>query len=97
MTEIDQTEEWMALANHWAEVEPLQMRDLFQQSPERVEQMSIRQCGIMLDYSKNRITGRSMNLLLELAQAVDVDGWRRRMFSGERLNITENRAVLEVA
>ncbi|MES9836103.1 MAG: glucose-6-phosphate isomerase [Candidatus Thiodiazotropha sp.] len=97
MTEIDQTEEWMALANHWAEVEPLQMRDLFQQSPERVEQMSIRQCGIMLDYSKNRITGRSMNLLLELAQAVDVDGWRRRMFSGERLNITENRAVLHVA
>ncbi|MEW8396456.1 MAG: glucose-6-phosphate isomerase, partial [Candidatus Thiodiazotropha sp.] len=64
---------------------------------ERVEQMSIRQCGIMLDYSKNRITGRSMNLLLELAQAVDVDGWRRRMFSGERLNITENRAVLHVA
>ncbi|MEW8451500.1 MAG: glucose-6-phosphate isomerase [Candidatus Thiodiazotropha sp.] len=97
MTEIDQTEEWMALTNHWAEVEPLQMRDLFQQSPERVEQMSIRQCGIMLDYSKNRITGRSMNLLLELAQAVDVDGWRRRMFSGERLNITENRAVLHVA
>ncbi|MEW8431361.1 MAG: glucose-6-phosphate isomerase [gamma proteobacterium symbiont of Ctena orbiculata] len=97
MTEIDQTEEWMALANHWAEVEPLQMRNLFQQSPERVEQMSIRQCGIMLDYSKNRITGRSMNLLLELAQAVDVDGWRRRMFSGERLNITENRAVLHVA
>ncbi|MET0070449.1 MAG: glucose-6-phosphate isomerase [Candidatus Thiodiazotropha sp.] len=97
MTEIDQTEEWMALANHWAEVEPLQMRDLFQQSPERVEQMSIRQCGIMLDYSKNRITGRSMNLLLELARAVDVDGWRRRMFSGERLNITENRAVLHVA
>ncbi|MBT2969495.1 MAG: glucose-6-phosphate isomerase [Candidatus Thiodiazotropha sp. (ex Ctena orbiculata)] len=97
MTEIDQTEEWTALANHWAEVKPLQMRDLFQQSPERAEQMSIRQCGILLDYSKNRITSRSMNLLLELAQAVDVDGWRRRMFSGERLNITENRAVLHVA
>jgi glucose-6-phosphate isomerase len=51
----------------------------------------------MLDYSKNRITTKSMNLLLALAQAVDVDGWRRRMFSGERLNITENRAVLHVA
>ncbi|MES9974781.1 MAG: glucose-6-phosphate isomerase [Candidatus Thiodiazotropha sp.] len=97
MTEINQTDEWMALEKHWAEVEPLQMRDLFQQGPERVEQMSIRQCGIMLDYSKNRINARSMNLLLELAQAVDVDGWRRRMFSGERLNITENRAVLHVA
>jgi glucose-6-phosphate isomerase len=97
MTEINQTEEWMALEKHWAEVKPLQMRDLFQQSPERAEQMSIRQCGIMLDYSKNRITSKSMNLLLDLAHAVDVDGWRRRMFSGERLNITENRAVLHVA
>ncbi|MES9824830.1 MAG: glucose-6-phosphate isomerase [Candidatus Thiodiazotropha endolucinida] len=97
MTEINQTDEWMALEKHWAEVEPLQMRDLFQQGPERAEQMSIRQCGIMLDYSKNRINARSMNLLLELARAVDVDGWRRRMFSGERLNITENRAVLHVA
>ncbi|MEW8202904.1 MAG: glucose-6-phosphate isomerase [Candidatus Thiodiazotropha endolucinida] len=97
MTEINQTDEWMALEKHWAEVEPLQMRDLFQQGPGRAEQMSIRQCGIMLDYSKNRINARSMNLLLELAQAVDVDGWRRRMFSGERLNITENRAVLHVA
>jgi glucose-6-phosphate isomerase len=97
MTEINQTDEWMALQAHWAEIEPLLMRDLFKQGPERAEQMSIRQCGIMLDYSKNRITARSMNLLLALAQAVDVDGWRRRMFSGERLNITENRAVLHVA
>ena len=47
MTEINQTDEWMALEKHWAEVEPLQMRDLFQQGPERAEQMSIRQCGIM--------------------------------------------------
>ncbi|MEW8507988.1 MAG: glucose-6-phosphate isomerase [Candidatus Thiodiazotropha sp.] len=97
MSEINQTEEWLALEKHWAEVKQLQMRDLFRQSPERAEQMSIRQCGIMLDYSKNRVTPRSMNLLLELARAVDVDGWRRRMFSGERLNITENRAVLHVA
>ncbi|MCU7932269.1 MAG: glucose-6-phosphate isomerase [Candidatus Thiodiazotropha sp. (ex Codakia rugifera)] len=97
MTEINQTEEWMALEKHWAEVEPLLMRDLFHEGPERSEQMSIRQCGILLDYSKNRVSTRSMNLLLALAQAADVDGWRRRMFSGERLNITENRAVLHVA
>ncbi len=97
MTEINQTDEWMALEKHWAEVKSLQMSDLFHQSPERTEQMSIRQCGIMLDYSKNRITSKSMNLLLDLARATDMDGWRRRMFSGERLNITENRAVLHVA
>ncbi|MET0027052.1 MAG: glucose-6-phosphate isomerase [Candidatus Thiodiazotropha sp.] len=97
MIEINQTDEWHALEQHWTEIEPLQMRDLFQQSPERSEQMSLRQCGILLDYSKNRVTGRSLNLLLALAQSVDLDGWRRRMFSGERINITENRAVLHVA
>jgi glucose-6-phosphate isomerase len=97
MTEINNSKEWIALERHWAEVEPLSMRELFEQGPERVEQMSIRQCGIMLDYSKNRITPRSLALLLDLAQAADVDGWRRRMFTGERLNITENRAVLHVA
>ncbi|MGD8910712.1 MAG: glucose-6-phosphate isomerase [Chromatiales bacterium] len=97
MTEINQTPEWAALKAHWLEVEPLQMRDLFNENPERSGQMSIRQCGILLDYSKNRVTPKTMNLLLGLANATDMDGWRRRMFSGERINITENRAVLHVA
>lgn len=97
MTEINQTLEWAALQAHWQEVEPLQMRDLFLENPERSGQMSVRQGGIMLDYSKNRVTSKTMNLLLGLANAADVDGWRRRMFSGERINITENRAVLHVA
>jgi len=96
-TEINQTAEWAALASHWEEVEALQMRDLFQENPERSGQMSIRQCGILLDYSKNRVIPKTLNLLLGLAAAADVDGWRRRMFAGERLNITENRAVLHVA
>ena len=97
MTEINQTPEWAALEAHWPEVEPLQMRDLFRENPERSGQMSIRQCGILLDYSKNRVTPKTMNLLQGLANAADVDGWRRRMFSGDRINITENRAVLHVA
>jgi glucose-6-phosphate isomerase len=97
MTEIHQTEEWLALQQHWKEMESVQMRELYQQTPERSEQMSIRQCGIMLDYSKNRISNQTMNLLLALANSVDLDGWRRRMFSGERINITEDRAVLHVA
>lgn len=96
-TEINQTAEWAALASHWDEVEALQMRDLFQENPERSGQMSIRQCGILLDYSKNRVVPKTLSLLLGLAAAADVDGWRRRMFAGERLNITENRAVLHVA
>jgi glucose-6-phosphate isomerase len=97
MTEINQTPEWAALEAHWPEVEPLQLRDLFYENPERSGQMSIRQCGILLDYSKNRVIPKTMNLLLGLANAADVDGWRRRMFSGDRINITENRAVLHVA
>ncbi|MEJ2692043.1 MAG: glucose-6-phosphate isomerase [Candidatus Thiodiazotropha sp.] len=97
MTEINQMPEWAALEAHWPEVEPLQMRDLFRENPERAGQMSVRQCGILLDYSKNRVTPKTLNLLLGLANAADVDGWRRRMFSGERINITENRAVLHVA
>ncbi|MCU7914593.1 MAG: glucose-6-phosphate isomerase [Candidatus Thiodiazotropha sp. (ex Gloverina cf. vestifex)] len=97
MTELNKTAEWAALESHWSEVEPLQMRDLFRENPERSEQMSIRQCGILLDYSKNRATQKTLNLLLGLAHAADVDGWRRRMFAGERINNTENRAVLHVA
>jgi glucose-6-phosphate isomerase len=97
MTEINQTAEWAALASHWTEIEPLQMRDLFRENPERSGQMSIRQCGILLDYSKNRVTQKTLNLLLGLANVSDIDGWRRRMFSGDRINITENRAVLHVA
>ncbi|MDJ0807844.1 MAG: glucose-6-phosphate isomerase, partial [Gammaproteobacteria bacterium] len=97
MTEINQTEEWAALQEHWAEIEPQQMRELFQENPSRAEQLTLRACGVLLDYSKNRITAKTLNLLLDLARAADVDGWRRRMFSGDRLNITEDRAVLHVA
>ncbi|MES9852534.1 MAG: glucose-6-phosphate isomerase [Candidatus Thiodiazotropha sp. L084R] len=97
MIEIHHSEEWQVLQAHWKEMEAVQMRDLFQQAPERSEQMSIRQCGILLDYSKNRITNQTMSLLQGLANSVDLDGWRRRMFSGERINITEDRAVLHVA
>ncbi len=97
MTEINHTDEWLTLQAHWEEMASVRMRDLFHDHPERSEQMSLRTCGILLDYSKNRITPATMNLLLKLAESVDLDGWRRRMFSGDRLNITEDRAVLHVA
>jgi glucose-6-phosphate isomerase len=97
MTDIDQTDEWAALQDHWVQVENIEMRDLFREDPKRAEQMSLRACGILLDYSKNRITAESLQLLFDLARVADVDGWRRRMFSGDRLNNTEDRAVLHVA
>ncbi|HEC16346.1 MAG TPA: glucose-6-phosphate isomerase [Sedimenticola sp.] len=97
MTSLDQTEEWRALEEHWREMAPVQMRTLFAEDPERFESLSLQQCGILLDYSKNRISRETVALLLELAEAVDVRGWIRRMFAGDRINSTENRAALHVA
>ena len=97
MTALDQTAQWKALQAHWEEISDVHMRDLFGGDPERFEQMSLQTCGILLDYSKNRITRDSVGKLLDLANGADVVGWIRRMFSGDRLNNTEGRAVLHVA
>lgn len=73
------------------------MRDLFAKDPRRFEKFSLEACGILLDYSKNRITEKTMRLLVALARETDVEGWRDRMFAGEKINVTEQRAVLHVA
>ncbi len=88
---------WQDLEAHWRDIEPLQMRDLFAQDPERLDTFSLEACGILLDYSKNRITQRTLALLLELADEADLRGWARRMFAGDRINTTEHRSVLHVA
>ncbi len=75
----------------------LKMRDLFAADPTRFEQFSLQAGDLLLDYSKNRITDETMHLLLQLAEEADVTGWRERMFSGDKINHTENRAVLHVA
>lgn len=97
MTEPNDSVEWLALLRHKDEMKDLPMRDLFRDNPDRFEQMSLRDCGLFLDYSKNRITRETMMLLLELAVSADLSGWIRRMFSGDRINITERRSVLHVA
>ena len=97
MTALDQTAQWKALQAHWSEISDVHMRDLFSSDPERFEQMSLQTCGILLDYSNNRITRDSLRKLLDLAEGADVGGWIRRMFSGDHLNNTEGRAVLHVA
>lgn len=89
--------EWRALAAHAEAMRDVHMRDLFAQDPERFQRFSLRLGEFLLDYSKNRITEETMRLLLDLARARDIEGWRARMFSGERINTTENRAVLHVA
>ena len=92
---IDQTEAWAALRDHVDAIPP--MRDLFDRDPERFSRFSVQACDILLDYSKNRITTQTMDLLLALAQEADVATGIAAMFGGERINTTENRAVLHTA
>ena len=73
------------------------MRDLFAQDSERFKKFSLEFEGLLLDFSKNRVTDETLPLLRALAVDRDVPGWAKKMFSGEKINITENRAVLHIA
>lgn len=73
------------------------MRDLFSQDPERFEKFSLRTGDILLDYSKNRITSETVPLLMNLARETDLHAWIEKMFTGEKINSTEDRAVLHIA
>ncbi len=88
---------WSALAAHHAKLAPLHLRELFAEDPRRGERLTLEAAGIFLDYSKNRVTDETMALLVRLAAE---SGLRERidaMFRGDRINVTENRAVLHVA
>lgn len=97
MSELVKSPAWKALEAHYQEMKEKHMRDLFKQDPSRFGKFSLRFNDILLDYSKNRITEETMSLLADLATQADVTGWREKMFSGEKINFTENRAVLHVA
>ena len=102
---VTDTPAWQALQQHYETLgKELSMPALFQKEPSRFNTFSTTFTPhgyshplLMLDYSKNRITSDTMTLLLNLAKQADVETWRRNMFSGERINITENRPVLHVA
>jgi glucose-6-phosphate isomerase len=96
-TSIDQTPEWQALERHLQSVRDAHLRELFAAEPGRGETMTCEAGDLYLDWSKNRVTGETIGLLVALAERA---GLRRRidaMFAGERINVTENRAVLHVA
>jgi len=97
MPSVNQTPQWRALQAHWDGLSGVRMRDLFAQDPTRPERMSLRAAYLFADYSKNLITDKTLTLLLELAAAVDLPGWIHRMFAGEAINNTEERAVLHIA
>ena len=85
------------LQAHHARMAGVHMRELFDADPQRFERFSLQVGDLLLDYSKNRITAETMELLVRMAEESDVAGWRERMFRGEKINTTENRAVLHVA
>ena len=97
MTALTDSPAWKALQDHAEATKDLHMRDLFEQDPGRFERFSLKLEDLLLDYSKNRITPDTMNLLLDLARETGVEAMRERMFSGEHINSTEDRAVLHVA
>ncbi len=97
MTDPTQTSAWSALAAHHRDVAPLHMRDLFELDPGRFERFSVRLGDFLLDYSKNRITDRTMELLRDLAVECDLPAGIESMFRGDPINVTEGRPVLHVA
>lgn len=100
-TSLTQSTGWTLLNEHQREMaDPASgqsMKALFSADPERFRRFSTEAAGLFLDYSKNRITDRTVDLLLNLARERDVEGWRERMFTGEPINCTEKRAVLHTA
>ena len=97
MPPLTESKTWKALQKHYESASRLPMRQLFASDPRRFERFSAKACDLLLDYSKNRVTEETMRLLFDLARQADVTGWTAKMFSGERINVTENRAVLHVA
>jgi glucose-6-phosphate isomerase len=88
---------WSALVTHQQKVRELHLRQLFAEDPTRGERMTAEAVGLYLDYSKNRITDETLTLLLQLAEESGLRERIEAMFRGEKLNITEHRAVLHVA
>jgi glucose-6-phosphate isomerase len=88
---------WKALETHNKDVRQLHLRQIFAKDPDRARRMTVEAAGLFFDYSKNLITDETLKLLIRLAEECGLQGRIEAMFRGERINITENRAVLHVA
>src|SRR6266702_2609367 len=91
---LTQRPAWKSLAAHHKKIQGLHLRKLFAADPKRGERLAAEAAGLFLDYSKNRVTNETLKLLLKLAQESGLRPRIKAMFSGEKINITENRAVL---
>ena len=96
-TSLSERPAWQALAAHYQKIRDMQLRQIFVDDPARGERFTAETGGIFLDYSKNRITDETLKLLVQLAEESGLRTHIDAMFSGEKINITEDRAVLHVA
>ena len=94
---LTQQPAWQALERHYSEIKDMQLRELFAQDTMRGEKLTAEGAGLFLDYSKNRVTDVTLKLLLQLAEQTGVAAKRDAMFAGEKINVTEDRAVLHTA
>jgi glucose-6-phosphate isomerase len=96
-TSLSERPAWKALGAHYQKIRDMHLRQLFVDDPSRDERFIVETSGIFLDYSKNRITDETLKLLIQLAEESGLRTHIDAMFSGEKINITENRAVLHIA
>ncbi|MGH6892841.1 MAG: glucose-6-phosphate isomerase [Dongiaceae bacterium] len=97
VSDLTRSNEWAALKRHRQALSKTRIADLFKSDPNRFANFSLQLDEFALDFSKNLATAETMRLLYDLARAADVAGWRDRMFAGEHINTTEDRAVYHVA
>ena len=97
MSALTQSDAWKALEEHHRAMSRIHMRDLFAQDAQRFDKFSLKTGDIFLDYSKNIITHETLSLLMDLARQANLTDWISRMFAGEKINVTEHRAVLHTA
>lgn len=97
MNLITQNKAWRALAAHYQDIQKKHLRSLFAEDPQRGERFTLDTLGIYFDYSKHRITAETIQLLLQLANESGLRARIEAMFNGEKINVTEKRAVLHIA
>jgi glucose-6-phosphate isomerase len=97
MPDLTRSAAWQALVAHHKTLAKVHLRDLFGQEPGRFDRFSLEVGPLFLDYSRNRITTRTVSLLLDLARDAELESWIARMFAGDAVNLTENRPALHVA
>src|SRR4030042_6130763 len=97
MSNLTRSPAWQALTAHHATISKQTMRGMFAADPPRFDKFSLQLDGLLLDYSKNLITEETLTLLLNLARQSKLDDWITRMFNGDKINTSEQRAVLHTA